>query len=53
MDAVSRTLNFDRLARPYRWLEYATFGRTLERCRFHFLPALTSARRALVLGDGA
>jgi SAM-dependent methyltransferase len=52
MDAVSRTLNFDRLARPYRWLEYATFGRTLERCRFHFLPALTSARRALVLGDG-
>ena len=52
MDAVSRELNFDPLARPYRWLEYATFGRALERCRFHFLPALTGARRALVLGDG-
>jgi SAM-dependent methyltransferase len=52
VDAVSRKLNFDLLARPYRWLEYATFGRALERCRFHFLPALTDARRALVLGDG-
>jgi len=52
MDAVSSELNFDPLARPYRWLEYATFGRALERCRFHFLPALTGARRALVLGDG-
>jgi SAM-dependent methyltransferase len=52
VDAVSRKLNFDRLARPYRWLEYLTFGRMLERCRFHFLPALTGARRALVLGDG-
>jgi SAM-dependent methyltransferase len=49
---VSRRLNFDLLARPYRWLEYATFGRALERCRFHFLPALTGARHALVLGDG-
>jgi len=49
---VSHRLNFDRLARPYRWLEYATFGRALERCRFHFLPALTAARRALILGDG-
>lgn len=49
---MSHSLNFDRLARPYRWLEYATFGRTLERCRFHFLPALITARRALVLGDG-
>ncbi len=52
MDAVSRELNFDPLARSYRWLEYATFGRSLERCRFHFLPALSDARRALVLGDG-
>ena len=52
MDAVSRRLNFDLLARPYRWLEYATMGRALERCRFHFLPQLTDARRALVFGDG-
>ena len=49
---MSRTLNFDKLARPYRWLEYATFGRALERCRFHFLPQLKDARRALVFGDG-
>lgn len=49
---MSRELNFDPLARPYRCLEYATFGRALQRCRFHFLPALTGARRALVLGDG-
>jgi ubiquinone/menaquinone biosynthesis C-methylase UbiE len=52
VDAVSRALNFDPLARPYRWLEYVTFGRALERCRFHFLPQLETARRALVIGDG-
>lgn len=51
MGAIGR-LNFDSLARPYRWLEYATFGHALERCRFHFLPRLTHARKALVLGDG-
>jgi len=49
---VSRSLNFDLLARPYRWLEYLTFGRALERCRFYFLPTLTDARQALVFGDG-
>jgi ubiquinone/menaquinone biosynthesis C-methylase UbiE len=49
---VSRTLNFDLLAKPYRWLEYATFGRALERCRFQFLPELTQMRQALVFGDG-
>jgi SAM-dependent methyltransferase len=43
---------FDRIARPYRWLEYLSFGPMLERCRLHFLPQLVSARRALVLGDG-
>ena len=43
---------FDRLARPYRWLEYLTFGRALERCRFHYLPQLANTQRALVLGDG-
>ena len=45
-------LNFDRIARPYRWLEYLSLGRALERCRFHFLPRLRDCRRALVLGDG-
>lgn len=49
---MNKAVNFDRLARPYRWLEYATFGTALERCRFHFLPQLAGARRALVLGDG-
>ena len=43
---------FDRLARPYRWLEYLTFGLALERCRFRFLASLCSTRCALVLGDG-
>lgn len=43
---------FDRIARPYRWLEYLSFGPLLERCRFHCLPELANARRALVLGDG-
>lgn len=44
--------NFDHLARPYRWLEYLSFGPMLERCRFCRIPELTGARRALVLGDG-
>ena len=44
--------NFDAVARPYRWMEYATFGRALERCRMHFLPRLLDRKRALVLGDG-
>jgi ubiquinone/menaquinone biosynthesis C-methylase UbiE len=43
---------FDWLARPYRWMEYASFGRALERSRLHFLPALAGARNMLVLGDG-
>jgi ubiquinone/menaquinone biosynthesis C-methylase UbiE len=44
--------NFDRLARVYRWMEYASFGRALERCRFFHLYRCADARRALVLGDG-
>ena len=45
-------VNFDRIARPYRWLEYLTFGPMLERCRFYRIHQLTPARRALVIGDG-
>lgn len=52
MGAINRELHFDRLARPYRWLEYASFGRALERCRLYFLPQLMQARRAIVYGDG-
>ena len=44
--------NFDPLAKPYRWLEYLTFGPYLQRTRTHFLNELTHRRQALVLGDG-
>ena len=44
--------SFDLVARPYRWLEYFTFGRALERCRIHFLPRLLDRKQALVFGDG-
>jgi SAM-dependent methyltransferase len=50
--APAPAANFDRIARPYRWLEYLSFGPMLERCRFHQIPQLASAHRALVLGDG-
>ncbi len=45
-------VNFDRMARAYRWLEYGSFGTALEKTRLHFLHRLTRARHALVLGDG-
>lgn len=44
--------NFDRIARPYRWMEYVTLGWALERCRFTYLAKLGDRRSALVLGDG-
>jgi SAM-dependent methyltransferase len=44
--------NFDRVARPYRWLEYFSFGPWLSRCRGTHLVHLTRARHALILGDG-
>ena len=44
--------NFDLIARPYRWLEYLSFGPYLERRRFCYLNELDNCRRALVLGDG-
>ncbi len=43
---------FDRLARPYRALEYAAFGRDLERARFAFLSRLAGCRDILLLGEG-
>ena len=45
-------MNCDSIARWYRWLEYAGFGGELERRRCAFLPDVTGARRALVLGEG-
>ncbi len=44
--------DFNAIARPYRWLEYLSFGPMLERCRFHRLGELADAHHALVLGDG-
>ena len=44
--------NFDRVARIYRWVEYLALGPLLKRTREKFLPQLTGARRALLLGDG-
>jgi len=44
--------NFDRVARVYRWAEYASLGPLLQRTRTHFLSQLADRRSALVLGDG-
>jgi len=45
-------MNCDRIARWYRWLEYAGFGRALKRRRGAFLSDVADARRVLALGDG-
>ena len=44
--------NFNRLARLYRWMEYASFGPWLWRCRCAFLGDLIDCRRAAIFGDG-
>jgi ubiquinone/menaquinone biosynthesis C-methylase UbiE len=44
-------MNCDRIARWYRWMEFASFGRELHRRRRHFLPGL-KAQKVLLLGDG-
>ena len=49
---MNRFPNFDRLAGVYRWMEMATFGRALWRCRCLFLDELRNCRTALMLGDG-
>jgi SAM-dependent methyltransferase len=45
-------MKIGKLARFYRWIEYAAYGRALETRRFAFLPRLASARRILILGEG-
>jgi len=45
-------MNADPIAGSYRWLEYAAFGRALERARFDFLSHAAEARRVLILGEG-
>lgn len=49
---MSQLPNFNRLAGPYRWMEWLTFGPWLARCRFTFLDKAATCRHALVLGDG-
>lgn len=44
--------DFDGLARIYRVLEFAAFGRDLERARFCFLDRLAARNRILVCGEG-
>lgn len=44
--------NFDAVARWYRYLEWAGFGRALWRRRVEFLPELRGARRVLMAGEG-
>ncbi len=45
-------MNCDRLARWYRWLEYAAFGGALRKRREAFLFELGNPQKVLVLGDG-
>ena len=45
-------MNCDRIARWYRWIEYAAFGQALERRREALLKDVGDARRVLALGDG-
>jgi ubiquinone/menaquinone biosynthesis C-methylase UbiE len=45
-------MNFDGIARFYRWFEYMAFGHGLERRRLTFLDQMADSRRALVIGDG-
>jgi ubiquinone/menaquinone biosynthesis C-methylase UbiE len=52
MTTEPASANFNHIARAYRWIEYLTFGRALERARFHFLPELAHCRNALAFGDG-
>jgi len=42
-------VNCDRIARWYRWIEYAGFGRALERRRKAFLTDIADARRGLTV----
>lgn len=45
-------MNADGIARFYRWIEYAAFGRTLESARFDFLSQAAEAESVLILGEG-
>src|SRR4051812_49274930 len=46
---AAAAMNCDRVAYVYRWLEYAVFGRALERRRTEFLGELLQASHILAL----
>jgi ubiquinone/menaquinone biosynthesis C-methylase UbiE len=43
---------FDLLAPHYRWMEGLLAGSRLHTCRTRYLPAITNAKRILLLGEG-
>ncbi|MGB7328501.1 MAG: class I SAM-dependent methyltransferase [Rubripirellula sp.] len=43
---------YDRIARPYRWLEWIAFGRSLQNSRTCLLSELPQVKQILVMGDG-
>ncbi len=45
-------MNFDRVARVYRWLEYVVFGLALQRARVRWIDDLGQPRRGLIIGEG-
>ena len=48
----SATMNCDRLAPFYEFLERISFGRSLERCRGAFLDHTKASQRAIICGGG-
>ncbi len=44
--------DYDRIARPYRFLEWLAFGSTLQKVRTAFLRDLLPRRSILILGEG-
>ena len=45
-------MNFDSVAGHFQWMEYAAFGRAMERCRYRHVERLADARKVLLLGEG-
>lgn len=45
-------MNFDPVARSYRWLERLTFGGALQRCRVALIDHTRIAGTVLILGEG-
>jgi ubiquinone/menaquinone biosynthesis C-methylase UbiE len=45
-------VNFDRVARHYRWLEALTFGNALQRARISWIEKIPAPQHALIIGEG-